>query len=534
MNALTRTRLNLLALEDRTVPSVALATESVNLRASGNGNSLTLDLVDTTNGRTFALDDAVLTVLPVGREVMRSDPQFAFIGAAPGETITTIQGATSRLVRANLPGIPFELQPVSIVVDPPAPGRLNLGVSTSTGTFPSASATLDAQLLVSAVRGPGAFSAYTVFDSIITVLASTSDGLSGADLLSAQGVGEPKPLFFSFTKPGLYEIDFVVSGTLNNFAPPVPTLTPGGPFTLRFNVEAPPEQVPLVTPEGLATTLDVPANTVSPGVQAFPGFSGAVRTVLADVDGDSVPDTVAAAGAGGGPHVRVFSGSTGQEIASFFAFGQGFTGGVQIAAGNFDSDIAREIVVAAGPGAGPHVRVLKIVAGQPVELASALGSFFAFDPLYTGGVEVAAGRFGGSGRDDLLAGSMRASSHVRIFSSDGLELSSFFAYAPEYTGGVSLASGDVDGDGRFEVITASRLPQTHVRVLGGGDASERASFFLADSGTRGVRIAVADANGDGLADLLVGPSSPSATTRILSGIDQTDLGEITLNGAFLG
>ncbi len=62
-------------------------------------------------------------------------------------------------------------------------------------------------------------------------------------------------------------------------------------------------------------------------------FAGGVRVAAGDVDGDGTADIVTGTGPGGGPHVKVFDGSTNAEIRSFFAFDPGFTGGIYVAGG---------------------------------------------------------------------------------------------------------------------------------------------------------------------------------------------------------
>ena len=69
-------------------------------------------------------------------------------------------------------------------------------------------------------------------------------------------------------------------------------------------------------------------------------------------------EIVTGAGPGGGPHVQVFS-SDGTAMGSFFAYDQGFTGGVRVATGDLNCDGTSEIITGAGPGGGPHVRVFK-------------------------------------------------------------------------------------------------------------------------------------------------------------------------------
>jgi uncharacterized repeat protein (TIGR01451 family) len=128
-----------------------------------------------------------------------------------------------------------------------------------------------------------------------------------------------------------------------------------------------------------------------------------VRTATAgcDVDGDGSHEFITGAGAGGGPHVRVFGVAGGvHELTGFFAYDPAFTGGVFVACRDLTGDGIAEFVTGAGPGGGPHVRVLSAAGGVVTEL----GGFFAYDPAFTGGVSVAAGDVTGDGVGELITG----------------------------------------------------------------------------------------------------------------------------------
>ena len=141
-------------------------------------------------------------------------------------------------------------------------------------------------------------------------------------------------------------------------------------------------------------------------------------------------DLLVGAGAGGGPHVRVLKGLTGAPIIEFFAFDAGFTGGARVAACDINGDGVPDIVVAAGPGGGPNVRVFDGVSGAP--LPGALGSFFAYAPGFTGGVVVGCADVNGDGVPDIITGAGPGGGpHVRVFS--GVDASVIFelmAFAP--------------------------------------------------------------------------------------------------------
>src|SRR5262245_17691584 len=86
-------------------------------------------------------------------------------------------------------------------------------------------------------------------------------------------------------------------------------------------------------------------------------FFGGVRIASADVTGDSVADIITAAGPGGGPHVRVMSGATGKDSLNFMAYDPAFSGGVFVAAGDVTGDGLADIVTGTDKGGVPQVKV---------------------------------------------------------------------------------------------------------------------------------------------------------------------------------
>jgi hypothetical protein len=151
-----------------------------------------------------------------------------------------------------------------------------------------------------------------------------------------------------------------------------------------------------------------------------------------DVNGDGRADIITGAGNPGGPHVKVFSGADGSLLQSFFAYAPSFFGGVTVAAGDVNGDGFADVITGAGAGGGPHVKVFSGKDG------SVLDSFFAYDADFFGGVQVSVGFLAGSPSADLVVGAgPGGGAQVRVFSgTTGQPLESFTAYADGFDGAV--------------------------------------------------------------------------------------------------
>ena len=115
-----------------------------------------------------------------------------------------------------------------------------------------------------------------------------------------------------------------------------------------------------------------------------------------------VPDIVVGAGPGGAPRVRIIDGKTGiagPSINDFFAYDSGFRGGVFVDAGRYDTGSTTDLVTAPGAGGGPHVKVF-LGSGTAGGLATTeVVGFMAYDfPTgLVGGADAASAFYTGVG-----------------------------------------------------------------------------------------------------------------------------------------
>lgn len=242
-----------------------------------------------------------------------------------------------------------------------------------------------------------------------------------------------------------------------------------------------------------------------------PDFTGGVRVATGDVNGDGTDDIIVAAGVGGGPHVRVIDGVTQNELASFFAYESAVRNGAHVAAADLDGDGRAEVITGAGLGGGPAVAVF---TGTGTERFR----FFAYENTARGGVFVAGGDVDGDGKAEIITGAgVGGGPVVAVFNgADGSERTRFFAYDSGSRNGVFVASGNLSvvgpsiptSTGRIdEIVTGPGTGTAQVKVFDGRTSSELTNFVAYPGLTTGVRVAVNDTNGDGVPDIITGPGA---------------------------
>jgi len=189
-----------------------------------------------------------------------------------------------------------------------------------------------------------------------------------------------------------------------------------------------------------------------------------LHVAAGDVNGDGVADVVVGSAGLGPSFVRVLDGVTGTLIRESFPYTSAYSGGVYVAAGDVNGDGFADIVTGAGPGGTPHVRVFDGTTGN--QIAGTLGSFLAYPAAFSGGVRVAAGDLNGDGRAEVITGAGPGGGpHVRVF--DGAstsEIFGLFAFDPTFTGGVFVAAPVPSA--RMAIDVAARTTGTGMRVAG--------------------------------------------------------------------
>lgn len=229
-------------------------------------------------------------------------------------------------------------------------------------------------------------------------------------------------------------------------------------------------------------------------------FRGGADLASCDLDGDGKFEVIAGAGSGGGPQVRVFD-EYGNLMNQFFAYNENFQGGVKVACGDLNDDGFVEIVVGAGNGGGPHVRIFD-------NEGVLRGTFFAYNPTFRGGVNVSVGDIDGNGTKEIVTGSgVNGGPHVRIFDGKGDLKGHFFAFDDHLRFGVNVAVANIDGgkSNRAKIIASlGSGGESIVKVF--SDHGVLVNDFLAYGSDfkGGVNISVGDIDRDGFDEIVTG------------------------------
>jgi hypothetical protein len=168
---------------------------------------------------------------------------------------------------------------------------------------------------------------------------------------------------------------------------------------------------------------------------------------IGDLNGNGFHEIIVGAGRGGGPQVRIFT-ESGQLLGQFFAYDERFRGGVYVALGDLNGDGVQEIITSPGAGGGPHILVYD-------DHAEIRGNFMAYDSTYRGGVKLAVGDIDADDSDEIItAFYVENELNIRTFRRSGTLVSEFTM--EEVGGEVLIYAHDMDGDGTDEILLAHK------------------------------------------------------------------------------
>lgn len=231
-----------------------------------------------------------------------------------------------------------------------------------------------------------------------------------------------------------------------------------------------------------------------------------------DVDGDGTDELIIGAGKGGGPQVQIYS-QSGNVLGSFFAYDESFRGGIDVATGDTNGDGKDEIITAAGEGGGPHIRIFN-------QQGNVQGEFFAYGEAFRGGVRIATADLNGNGKAAIITvPASEAKAKVRIFNAAGKRLRAFRAYSASFTVGADVAAISASEDSSAYIITAPNVGGgPHVQVFSRRGKLQSQFMVYDEAFHGGVRVAAGNIlSSNSGEELVVAPASDgSADVRVLS------------------
>ncbi|MFA6296028.1 MAG: FG-GAP-like repeat-containing protein [Patescibacteria group bacterium] len=241
----------------------------------------------------------------------------------------------------------------------------------------------------------------------------------------------------------------------------------------------------------------------------LPSNNKGINLASGDVDGDAVDEIIVSQRAGGIPQVFVFE-KNGKLKMVFKPYPSNSQTGINIATGDVDKDGKDEIVTVPAEGGVALVKIYRFNKKQEI-----IKEFKAFSNDSCG-ASVAAGDIDHDDKDEIIVGNgPKCSPKIRVYESNGARLPlEFYAFNPNFLGGIDVAAGDVDKDGIDEIGTCQSQQQAWCKIYKYKNNTPLIGSWLAYNNFEvGARIDFADLDSDGRDEVLTGTAHGTPQVR---------------------
>jgi len=236
-------------------------------------------------------------------------------------------------------------------------------------------------------------------------------------------------------------------------------------------------------------------------------FKGVGDISTGDINNDGEEEIILSAGIGQEPFVRIYN-RHGKLLKQFLAFDKSFKGGVNLAILNH-SQLGEASMVAAPLSNG---------AGQ-ISIFDSNGKIkrkiWVDGKKWRGGYNIAAGDVDANGEEEIIIGyGYGQAPQVKILNSNGGLLSSFLAYEKKFKGGVKVAVSNLNGrlsHNQAEIIVApGRGREPLIKIFNNRAQLKKQFLAFTKNWQGGVNLAAGDLNNDGLNEIAVSAQSGAA------------------------
>lgn len=202
-------------------------------------------------------------------------------------------------------------------------------------------------------------------------------------------------------------------------------------------------------------------------------FKIGMQVVAGDTNTNGRNEIITIPDVGGGPQLRIFSGFGYLQNPGFFVFDQEQRSGANIAIGDITNDGKNDIVAAYGQNIEPKIKIFN----QNGELKSE----FTQNLDFRYGPSVQIGDLDNDGTNEIVIAPTTGSEPlIKILNKNGDLINQFHAYHPAFWGGVNFDLADINKDNKLEIITGAGFSGgSHVRFLNqDGIEILKNSFFV--------------------------------------------------------